>query len=184
MLKKILLAIENDFTRKVYSRVSREEGFEVFETNNGREALILAKEKIPDIILADVSLPEVGGFDLIKILRAENVTKRIPVMIFSNVGKEEDRNRALELEAKDFIVGIFTTPLDIVLRTKFHLGEQKTYRLKVSIRDEKIKELAKDLNYPGLICHRCGSELILFLMRDLSKGKNYFKVSFICPNCD
>lgn len=180
---EIILAIKDDFTRRLYSRVFQEEGFDVSETNNGKEALALTKEKIPDIILADVSLPEINGFELIEILKQEISTKKIPVMIFDKVGMEENKIKALESEAKDFIAGVSVSPPELVLRTKMHLGEQKTYPIKVPKEDEVIKELAQDLDYKTLICPRCNYARILFLMRDLNKGKNYFKISFICPKC-
>jgi two-component system response regulator ResD len=181
---KILLAIKEDFTRRLYSKVFQDEGFEVLESDDGKTAFSLAKEKNPDIILADVSLPEMDGFDLIKALRKEASTEKIPVMIFDRLGKEENKIKAMELEAKDFIIGILVSPPNVVLRAKMHLGEQKTYRIKVPIKDEEIKRLAQDLDYKNLMCAYCGSELILYLMRDLSKGENYFKVLFICPKCN
>lgn len=184
MKKKILIAIKDDFTRKVYSRVFQEEKFKVLETENGKKALALAKEEAPDIILADVSLSELGGLELIKALKKEPSTQGIPVMVFAQVGRKEDNLKVIELKAKDFIVGVLTSPLDVVLRAKMHLGEQKAYHLKVLKEDNEIKELAKDLGYrTTLTCPHCGSLLFLFLTRDLNKGKDYFKVSFICSQC-
>jgi len=184
MPKKILIAIRDNFIRKMYSKIFEEGGFEILETDNGKKALDLAKKEVPDIILADIFLPEIGGFELIKSLKEETATQRIPVMIFTQVEREEDRLQAMELEAKDFIVGALTPPLEIILRAKILLGEQKTYRLAVLKNFKDAKNLAKDLGFsPTLTCSHCGSSLLLFLMMDLSKGKNYFKVSFICPQC-
>ena len=184
MPKKILIAIKDDFYLKVYSQIFQEEGFEVLKTDNGKEALDLTKKEIPDLILADVSLSEMGGFELMRLLKEEITTKKIPVMIFTQIEREEDRSQAMELEAKDFIVGVSAPTSEVILRAKIILGEQKTYRLAI-LKNEDAKKLAQDLEYsPALICPRCGSTLLLSLMRDLSKGKNYFKVSFICPQCD
>lgn len=185
MKSKILIAIGDDFTRNVYSEVFKAEKFEVLETKDGKEALNLVKNEKPDIILADVFLPEMGGFDLIETLRKTTETKRIPIMIFSQVEREEDKQRALELGVKDFIVGVLTSPPDVVLRTRMHLGEQKTYLMSIPKDSESAKELIHDLGHDSeLVCSRCGSELRLSLIRDLTKGKNYFKVSFFCPKCD
>jgi PleD family two-component response regulator len=184
MSKKILIAIKNDFYQKVYSQIFQEEGFEVLKTDNGNEAFYLAKKEIPDLILADVSLSEIGGFELMRLLKEEATTKRIPVMIFAQIESMEDKSQAMELEARDFIVGISVPSPEVVLRAKIILGEQKTYRIPIPKDLIEGKELAKDLGYsPTLTCPRCNSPLVLFLMRDLSKGKNYFKVSFICPRC-
>ena len=184
-MKKILIAISDDFTRYVYSQVFREEKFEVLETRSGKETLNLAKSEKPDIILADILLLEIGGLELLKTLREEPLTKKIPVVIFTQLEKEGDKLKAMDLGAKDFIVGTFTPPLEAVLRIKIALGEEKTYRLTIPENLVVVQELAKDLGYnPSLKCLKCGNLLSLFLIKDLSKGKNYFKISFICPKCN
>ena len=183
-MKKILIAINDDFTREVYSKIFRDTKFEVLETKDGKEALNLAKKEKPDIILADVALPEIGGLELLETLKEDTLTRRIPVIIFTQSERTEDRERAIELEAKDFLVGVLISPREVVLKVKAHLGEQKSYQIPINKDLDEVKELAMDLGYaPTLTCPKCGSSLQLFLIRDLSKGKNYFKVSFICPKC-
>jgi len=183
-MKKILIAIDDDFIRMVYSRIFADEKFEVLKTKSGKEALDLAKKEMPDIILADVSLSEIGGLELLEALKKETLTKRIPIVIFAQSEKGEDRKKAMELEAKDFIVGILMSPPEVLLRVKAHLGEEKTYQLAIGRDLKEVKDLARDLGYhPNLLCPKCNIPLHLFLIRDLTKGKNYFKVSFICPRC-
>jgi len=103
-MKKILLAIYDDFTRKIYVELFQKERLEVLETNNGKEALNLAIKEIPDIILVDIFLSEIKGFELVGLLRKEAVTQKIPIIIFAQIEKKEDRLKAMELGAKDFIV--------------------------------------------------------------------------------
>lgn len=183
-MKKILIAISDDFVRKVYSRVFKDERFEVLETKNGKEALDLVKREMPDIILADVYLLEIGGLEILEYLKKDISTQKIPVIIFAQSEKEGDRRKAIELEARDFIVGVLNSPPEVVSRIKAHLGEEKSYRFSVDKNVKEIKELAVDLKYgPNLVCANCGAPLQLFLIRDLSRGKNYFKVSFVCPKC-
>ena len=181
-MKKILIAIDDNFIRKVYSKVFADEKLEVLETKSGKEALDLAKKETPDIILADVSLSEMGGLELLESLKKETLTQKIPIIIFTQLEREGDRKKAMELEAKDFILGILTPPPEVLLRVKTHLGEEKTYQLAISKDSKEAKDLAKDLGYnPNLICPKCNTPLHLFLIRDFTKGKNYFKISFICP---
>jgi DNA-binding response OmpR family regulator len=183
-MKKILIAITDDFTRKVYSKVFSDENFKVLETKSGKEALDLAKKEIPDITLADVSLSEIDGLELLKSLKKETLTQKIPVIIFTQTEREGDKIKAIELEARDFIVGILIPPPEVVLKVKVHLGEEKTYQLVVDRESKEVQDLAKDLGYdPNLLCSRCKAPIRLFLIRDLSRGKNYFKASFICPEC-
>ena len=124
-MKKILLAIYDDFTRKIYVELFQKERLEVLETNNGKEALSLAIKEIPDIILVDIFLLEIKGFELVGLLRKEAVTQKIPIIIFAQIEKKEDRLKAMELGAKDFIVGTATPPLDVVLMIKTHLGDKR-----------------------------------------------------------
>lgn len=186
-MKKILIAIDEDFVRRVYSSLFQEEGFQVIEAKGGKEALDLARKETPDIILADISLSEMNGLELLKSLKKEELTKKIPVVICARFENEEIRKKAIELEAKDFIERSRTTPPEVVLKIKIHLGEQRTYQLIIGqdlYPNQKLSKLSEDLGYEGsLKCHRCRNPLSLFLIRDFSKGKNYFKVSFKCPKC-
>jgi two-component system cell cycle response regulator DivK len=185
MAKKILIAIDNDFMRETYAEVFMDKDFGALKAKNGKEALDLAKKEKPDIILADVTLSEIDGFELLKSLKKEDSTKKIPVIIFAQFEREKDRRKAIELEAKDFVTAAKVTPLDMVGRAKIALGEQKSYRIAIQKNFYNAKELISDFGYSyDLKCPECGSDLVLYLIRDLSKGENYFKASFICPECD
>lgn len=183
-MKKILIAIGDNFVRRIYSEVFIAEKFEVLDAKNGKEALDLAKREAPDMILADISLTETSGLELLGILKGDVLTQKIPVIIFTQSEREGDRRKAVELEAKDFVVGVFNSPAEVVLRVKAHFGEEKSYKLAIDRNAKDAKELAMDLKYnPELICPNCKTPVQISLMRDLSKGKNYFKVSFVCPKC-
>jgi len=100
MNKKILIAITDDYIRGIYAEFLQQENFLILETSDGEKALDLAKKEMPNLILADVYLPKINAFDLIKILRKDESTKKIPVMIFEQFEREEDKLKALEVEAK------------------------------------------------------------------------------------
>jgi len=180
---KILIAIKDSLIRGIYTAVFSANKFEVFAAKDSKNVLEIAKSENPNIILADVLLPPLNVFEVLKELKKDTNTQKIPVVIFGQMEREEDRGKAIEFEAKDFIIGNLTTPLEAVLKIKVHLGEQKTYQIRINKDLEKIQELAKDLEYKNLDCPFCGSSLELFLIRDLFRGKDYFKVSFICPKC-
>ncbi len=194
-MEKALIVIASDFIRDMYQESFVAEGFEVVTTDNGTSALQLAKEELPSVILCDVAilppassrhngLAELGGFELLKALREEEKTTRIPVVIYSRMGSEEHREKAIQLEARDFIVGTSESPQQVAVRVKSYLGEQKAYMIHF-IQDAQVQELAKDLGYDENIkCSTCGSGRVLYLLRDLSRGeKNNFRLSFICPRC-
>lgn len=182
---KILIAIDNDFIRETYSEVFKTENFEVLETKKGKEALVLSKEEKPDIILVDIGLSEIGGFELLKTLKEETSTKKIPVIIFAQFEKKEDREKAMELEAKDFIAAASVSPTEVIRKVKIALGEQRSYRISMLKDLHDARELITDLGYSDdFKCPKCGSDLLLCLIRDLSKGEKYFILSVICPECN
>lgn len=183
-MKKILIAIDNDFIREAYSEVFKREGFEVSETKSGVEALDLAGKKKPDVILADIVFAGMEKFELLEKLKKELSTKDIPVVIFAQLERRENRRKAMELEAKDFITAAGVSPIGVVRKVRIILGEQKSYRIKILKESDGIKELVKDLNCDtDLQCPKCGSNLEMCLIRDLSAGKSHFIISFVCPEC-
>ncbi|MBZ9577895.1 response regulator [Patescibacteria group bacterium] len=182
---KVLIAIDNNFIRETYSEVFKTENFEVLETKKGKEALALSKEEKPDIVIADIALSEIGGFKLLKTLKEETSTEKIPVIIFAQFEKKEDRRKAMELEAKDFIAAASVSPVEVIRKVKIALGKQRSYRISMPKDLHDARELITDLGYSyDFKCPKCGSDLLLCLIRDLSKGEKYFILSVICPECN
>ena len=185
MAKKILIAIDNEFQRETYKEIFRKEGFVTLEAEDGKKALALAQQEKPNIILADTALSKIGGLKLLTMLKKGEGTKRIPVIIFAQFMRKWDRTKAIELDAEDYISTLRVSPSQIIWRVKIALGEQKTYRIEMREGTYHGEKLIKDLGYQHKEgrCKKCNARLVLHLMRDLSKGGDYFKVSFICPSC-
>jgi DNA-binding response OmpR family regulator len=179
-MKKILIAIDKDFLREAYKEVFKTGGFKVLTAKNGKEALDSVKKEKVDLILADVSLDEIDGFELFKKIKREK--KGTSVIIMDQYENKENRKKAMDMEAKDFITFSSASPNEILRRIKIILGEQKSYRIKIS-NIEEAKDLYKDMGYNNdLKCSKCGADLELNLIRDLSTGSSHFVVSFACPN--
>ena len=81
----------------------RREGFEVVHCVDGKDGLARAKEIIPDYILLDLMLPSMQGTEILRELKAHTPTSRIPVIIISTEGKEEDTIRGLKMGAKGYV---------------------------------------------------------------------------------
>jgi len=183
-MRKIILGINNDFLRETFYQVFVEKDFEVLKTKSGKEVQEWMRSENPDVVLADIQLPEKNGFDILKENKEEKSGERMPIVIFSDVERKNERTKAIELEAKDFIVAATTTPEEVVRRVKIILGEQKSYRIAINKKLYNAKEIISDFGYDyDLKCPNCGSDLILNLIRDLSRGEDCFKVSFICSGC-
>ena len=113
---KALLVEDDQLILEMYKARMANEGWEVFTTDRGSEALQLAKEQKPDIILLDVILPETDGFSILKELKAENLTKNIPVLMLTNLGQASDQNRGKDLGVAGYFIKSQHTPADIITK--------------------------------------------------------------------
>ena len=103
---KTILLVEDDKTlRKTLAYNLAQEDYHVIQTGDGAEALTLAREKSPDLIVLDVMLPTLDGFSVCRILRNES---DVPIVILTARGNEVDRIVGLELGADDYIVKPFS----------------------------------------------------------------------------
>ncbi len=147
------------------------------------EVISLILKEMPDVILLDVSFAEKEDFGILRELKDNSSTRKIPIVLISHHEEEKYRKKAVEFEVKDFLVGEYSSPLLIFRRIRTHLGGERSYRIPINVEGDAIRELAEDLDYSSLKCKKCSGNMEINLIRDLSKGKNYFKVSFICPVC-
>ena len=182
-MNKILIAIQDEFLSRIYIDFFREEKFSVLVVNKDDDIISLILKDIPDVILLDIFFAERNEFKILKDLKGNKLTYKIPIILISRYEEERYRKKAIEFEVKDFLVGEYSSPLLILRRIKTHLGGERSYHLPVDINNLVVRELMEDLNYQSLKCKKCGGNMEINLIRDLSKGSNYFKVSFICPLC-
>lgn len=120
--KKILLVEDDDALASVYTTRFDAEGFEVRRVPNGEEALATALEYRPDIILLDVMMPKVSGFDVLDILRNTPETANLKVIMLTALSQDSDRARAQELGVDDYLVKSQVVIADVVDRVRQHLG--------------------------------------------------------------
>lgn len=115
---KILLVEDDAFLLNMYADKFRAEDFEVFVSDNGAEAVELAKQKIPDVILLDVILPKMDGFEVLTELKKDPTTKGIPVILLTNLSQKDEVKKGLELGAKDFLIKAHFMPNEVVEKVK------------------------------------------------------------------
>lgn len=120
--KKILLVEDDDSLASVYLTRFEAEGFTVKRVPNGEEALAATIEYRPDIILLDVMMPKVSGFDVLDILRNTPETANVQVVMLTALSQESDKQRALDLGVDDYLVKSQVVIADVVDRVKQHLG--------------------------------------------------------------
>lgn len=102
--RRILLAEDDRFLRKAAGAMLRRQGFTVLTAEDGEEALRVARAETPDLILLDLIMPKMQGFEVLKALKSDPQTSPIPVVILSNLGQESDSKAAREMGALDYWV--------------------------------------------------------------------------------
>jgi two-component system, OmpR family, alkaline phosphatase synthesis response regulator PhoP len=121
--KMMILVAEDDvFLSNVYNKKLTKEGFDVCMAANGEEAITLAKEKKPDIILLDLIMPVKDGFQTLKDLKEDPEMKNTKVIIFSNLSQEEDRQKVMEMGAVDYFVKANISFREVINIIKRHLN--------------------------------------------------------------
>ena len=90
----LLLVEDNEDNRIIYSTVLRHTGYEVVEALDGAQAVALARSVHPDLILMDISIPEIDGWEATKILRLDPTTRDIPILALTAHARADDRERA------------------------------------------------------------------------------------------
>lgn len=103
-MKKILFIEDETALQKTFGDLLKKEGYEVFSALDGKEGLKLAKELKPDLILLDLILPKIHGFDVLKQLKENKETREVPVIILTNLEEISEINKALELGATTYLV--------------------------------------------------------------------------------
>lgn len=120
--KTILLVEDDDNLANVYETRFQAEGFKTVRVSNGEDALQTTLQARPDIILLDVMMPKVSGFDVLDILRNTPETADIKVIMLTALSQESDRERAKSLGVNDYLVKSQVVIADVVDRVKQHLG--------------------------------------------------------------
>jgi DNA-binding response OmpR family regulator len=115
---------DDEALASVYLTRLEAEGFEVRRVNNGEDALATAEEYRPDLVLLDVMMPKVNGFDVLDILRNTPETANMKIIILTALSQESDKARAEALGADDYLVKSQVVITDVVNRIRHHLGMQ------------------------------------------------------------
>ena len=114
----ILLVEDDNFLRDLISQKLRKENFNVLDALDGEDALKKTKSEKPHLILLDLILPGIDGFETLKQIRADEETGKTPVIVLSNLGQKDDVEKAKRLGATDYLIKAYNTPGEIVGRIK------------------------------------------------------------------
>lgn len=103
-MKKILVAEDDTYLANAYRVKLGKAGFEVKNVFDGQEAINILQTFIPDLIILDIVIPKKDGFTILQELKANEKWKNIPIILISNLGQKEDREKGMQLGATEFFV--------------------------------------------------------------------------------
>ena len=122
--RKILVVEDDQFLRDLIVRKLEDESFEVLQAVDGEEGLRDAKENKPDMVLLDLILPGIDGFEVLRNMKSDKEISDIPIIILSNLGQRDDIEQGLKLGARDYLIKAHFTPGEIVARVKEILSKE------------------------------------------------------------
>lgn len=117
--QKTVLIVEDDpVLQKMYSVKFNFEGFKILNAKDGEEALKISLSEYPDVILLDIMLPKMSGTDFLEKFRQDPKGKNIPVVALTNLTEDAEKQKALKLGVKAYLVKAMQTPEDVVQKIK------------------------------------------------------------------
>lgn len=119
--KTILIVEDDPVLLKMYTEKFTFEGFGVLNAKDGEEALSVAIKDNVDIILLDIMLPRMSGTDFLEKLRQDPKGKTLPVVALTNLAEEGEKQKALKLGVKEYIVKAMQTPEQVVEKIMKHI---------------------------------------------------------------
>ena len=118
MAKTILIIEDDQFLRELIVRKIINEGFSALEAESGEQGIEKTKKEKPDLILLDLILPGIGGFEVLKKIKEDKNSSSIPIIILSNLAEPEEMEKGLKMGAVDFLIKAHLTPREIIDKIK------------------------------------------------------------------
>ena len=189
---KNILVVEDDLDiRELISFNLANEGHQVFEANDGEVGIDKARNNNPDLILLDLMLPGIQGLDVCRIIKSDQETKEIPIIMVTALGQEEDIVKGLETGADDYItkpfsIKVLIARVNAVLKRSIEVGEDKSKDIlingiNIKTRSREVwvnKNPIKDLTFSEfqilyLVVGHPGWVFTRYQIIDKIRGDNY-----------
>ena len=189
--KKILVVDDEGDILNLLSYNLKKAGFEVVTAGDGPEALELAVKELPGLILLDIMLPNMEGTEVLKRLKADPVTKGVPVIMLTAKGEEIDRIVGFELGADDYITKPFS-PRELILRVRAIFkragdapvvsGDVVSFRElsfdkarhRVRVKGKSVELTSREFKLLGALLDARGRVLTRDTILDMAWGRDFF----------
>lgn len=124
--KKILIVEDDEALLNLYDKKFSSCGFNVIRAEDGEKGFQKAKEESPDVILLDIMLPVMNGFEVLKSLRKDKIIEKTPVVILSNYGETQNVTEGLVSGAVEYLIKVEHTPEEVVNIVEDALSEKES----------------------------------------------------------
>ena len=122
---KIILVEDDPFLASMYVSKLETANYEIMSEEDGKKGYeLIAKEK-PDLVLLDILLPGMDGFEVLKKLKDNEELKNIPVILLTNLGQKNDVEKGLDLGADDYLIKAHVTPSEVIEKIKKAVNNKK-----------------------------------------------------------
>lgn len=121
-MKKILLIEDKELIIKLLNKKLTIAGYEVSLAMDGEQGLAKMKQNVPDLVLLDIVMPRMGGFEVMAQMRKDEKLAKVPVIIISNSGQPLELEKAKELGAADWLFKTEFDPREVVTKIEKHIG--------------------------------------------------------------
>ena len=121
-MKKILIIEDEKIICDLLERKLTREGYSVVITTNGIDGLVKMREDRPDIVLLDIIMPKMGGFEVMEEMNKDETLKDIPVIVVSNSGQPVEIDRIKKMGAKDWLIKTEFDPQEVLEKVKKQIG--------------------------------------------------------------
>jgi len=188
---KILLIEDDSGFRRTYSDVLTADGYTVVTAEDGEQGLAMVRTEKPDVVLLDLVLPKLPGFEVLKRIRADAETKDTIVLIISVLGEQTQIQKGLELGANDYTVKGSYKPNEVLGKIQALLKEPDikkhadVYNLFIKENRGDVAKLRSNTGWTKTFtCAVCNEEMQLVLTPDYSRSDaHWFSAHFACPVC-
>jgi two-component system alkaline phosphatase synthesis response regulator PhoP len=123
MPKKILIVEDEEILLDLLRKKLINQGYGVVVARDGEEGLRIMREEKPDLVLLDIIMPKLGGFEVMEEMQKDNKLKNIPIIIVSNSGQPVEIEKARELGAKDWLIKTEFDPQEVVEKVIKQIGQ-------------------------------------------------------------
>jgi DNA-binding response OmpR family regulator len=121
--KSILLVDDDQFIAVAYKDGLERAGYQLYVAHDGKEAEEILKSRTPDLILLDLIMPKMNGFELLQVIKADKNLKDVPVLVLTNLSQDSDKEEAMSYGVVDVMVKTDVSLKDLVTRINSLLGQ-------------------------------------------------------------